>query len=107
MISARSASSMGITAFVNTAYIHFQKAEITLAALPVFTPQNDQSRSAGVFFASILGLYVSSETSLGGDSSKGLCSVTESLYSFSCSVIKSSGCSLAAAGPVRGLKLFS
>lgn len=37
------------------------------SALRILTPQNGQSRSAGTVFASISGLYVSNETSLGGE----------------------------------------
>ncbi len=62
VISARSVSSIGITAFVNSVYIHLQKAEIRLSVYPqalrILTPQNGQRRSAGCFLASICGVCV-------------------------------------------------
>lgn len=112
VISARSASSMGITAVVNSAYIHLQKAEIRLAVYPqalrTQTPQNGQRRSAGrVSLLQSMGYTFRATQSPVVKDGKSSCSVAESLYSFSCSVIQSSGCFLAAACPVRGPKLFS
>ncbi|CUX01918.1 hypothetical protein AGR2A_pa40008 [Agrobacterium genomosp. 2 str. CFBP 5494] len=90
------ASSMGITALVNSAYIHLQKSRDEIGSLSSGItnpdpPQWPEALCGACFLASTLGFSLRATHATVVKDRNGSCSLSESLFSFSCSVIQSSG----------------